>query len=123
MLPLLLVLLWVHGEAAMAKPTLSWDPNKTTMGEVLAACGSDDPLLRAEECDHFFYSMVMVIYEGASGPNNDPKYHICLPDIRDAMGTFEPKLIAWLRANRSALSLSVVDATRPAAVAIYGCQK
>ena len=121
-LPFLLVLL-MGREAAAAKPTLSWDVNKTKMSEVLADCGSNDPLSRAEECDHFFYSMVMVIYDGANAPNNDPKYHICLPDVRDAMNTFGSKLIAWLKQNQSAQSLSVVDAIRPAAVAIYGCQK
>ncbi len=84
-----------HGSAG-ARPVLKIAPD-ITAGQVLDACGADDPDARAESCDRLFEGLVRVAHDSLSSPLQKPGV-VCLVD-GGPLVSFRARVIAWIRAH------------------------
>ena len=106
---------------AAAGSALQLSP-KTTMNDVLISCSSNDPNELATNCGDVFDGMLIAIYDAAGGPKQDATHPICLPDVHEAMKTFRPKVLAFLRSHPELRALTINAALYRLTTGIYGCK-
>lgn len=111
---------------AWARPELQIS-NKTTMKDVLDACGSTEPAMRAESCELVFSRLSSVAYDAAGGPTQDPNHPVCLPNTsnaRQTAETFRVKITAWLPDHPEVQSqLFIGDGSLLAVIGAFACKQ
>jgi len=97
------------------------DEPPATVRDLLAACDSSDPAIKKQQCDGRLFAAMLTTYDSAE---RDLTYQLCsLPEGPAAFRSYEPAVIAWLRAHPEAQSMPARDGEQKAAVSLYACKK
>ena len=109
----------LSGSAESARPP--------TIGDLIAACESNDPTVQQEECHQAFQKMYGAALMSDSGLRRPDGYVSCLPKFRErseiptAAAEFESKLLAYLRSRPDMRGKPLVRGLTDATLAVYTC--